>query len=194
MPKKMGARKIRKLTDKIVIHIVKKLLGMALLATALLLPLVNIFTAAQVEASEQAEQVTLMQLEEVSDLIMSPGCDYKYTLSYCPSAEADQMRELVKDKISAGESTEQILDYFASVYGPKVMAQPAKKGFYFFAWWFPYFLLFDIFLLVGLILFVWRKKSASEDNIAIADDDESETSRKDMEDLLEKEVREFRKE
>ena len=74
MPKKMVAQKLRKLTGKIVIHIVKKLLGMALLATALLLPLVNIFTATQVEASEQTEQVALMPLEEVSDLIMSPGC------------------------------------------------------------------------------------------------------------------------
>jgi cytochrome c-type biogenesis protein CcmH/NrfF len=194
MPKKMVSLKLKKLTGKILIHTVRKLLGIILFASALLLPLDNIFLATQVEASEQTEQVTLMQLEEVSDLIMSPGCGYKYTLSYCPSAEADQMRELVKDKISAGESTDQILDYFAGVYGPKVMAQPAKKGFYFFAWWFPFFLLFDIFLLVGVILFVWRKKSASEDNIAIADDDESETLRKDMEDLLEKEVREFRKE
>ena len=154
----------------------------------------NNFSAAQVEASEQTEQVTLMQLEEVSDLIMSPGCDYKYTLSFCPSAEAEQMRELVKDKISAGESTEQILDYFAGVYGPKVMAQPAKKGFYFVAWWFPYFLLFDIFLLVGVILLFWRKRSDAENKIAAAENVESETSRKDMEDLLEKEVREFRKE
>jgi len=176
------------------IHTVKKLLRITLVALALLLPLDNIFLATQVEASEQTEQVTLMQLEEVSDLIMSPGCDYKYTLSYCPSAEADQMRELVKDKITAGESTEQILDYFADVYGPKVMAQPAKKGFYFVAWWFPYFLLFDIFLLVGVILFVWRKKSDSDNKIAPAENVESEELRKDMADLLEKEVREFRKE
>ena len=102
--------------------------------------------------------------------------------------------KLVKDKISAGESTEQILDYFAGVYGPKVMAQPAKKGFYFVAWWFPYFLLFDIFLLVGAILFFWRKRSDSENKIAAAENVESETLRKDMEDLLEKEVREFRNE
>lgn len=155
---------------------------------------ISLISFAQAAVSEQSEQVTLMQLEEVSDLIMSPGCDYKYTLSYCPSAEADQMRELVKDKISAGQSTEQILDYFAGVYGPKVMAQPAKKGFYFVAWWFPYFLLFDIFLLVGVVLFVWRKKTGSENKIVAADNGESETLRKDMEDLLEKEVREFRKE
>jgi cytochrome c-type biogenesis protein CcmH/NrfF len=38
------------------------------------------------------------------------------------------MRELVTDKISAGESTEQILDFFADVYGPKVLAQPVKLG------------------------------------------------------------------
>lgn len=164
------------------------------MASVLLLLLANSFTALQVKASEQAEQVTLMQLEEVSDLIMSPGCGYKYTLSYCPSAEADQMRELVKDKISAGESTEQILDYFAGVYGPKVMAQPAKKGFYFVAWWFPYFLLFDIFLLVGVILFVWRKKTAPEDKNVAAGDGESKALRKDMAELLEKEVREFREE
>jgi cytochrome c-type biogenesis protein CcmH/NrfF len=176
------------------IHIIRKLLGITLLASALFIPMANNFSAAQVEASEQAEQVTLMQLEEVSDLIMSPGCDYKYTLSFCPSVEAEQMRELVKDKISAGESTEQILDYFAGVYGPKVMAQPAKKGFYFVAWWFPYFLLFDIFLLVGVILFFWRKRSDSENKIATAENVGSETFRKDMEDLLEKEVREFRKE
>ena len=168
-----------------------KLLRIALSGTVLFISLISF---AQAAVSEQSEQVTLMQLEEVSDLIMSPGCGYKYTLSYCPSAEADQMRELVKDKISAGESTEQILDYFAGVYGPKVMAQPAKKGFYFVAWWFPYFLLFDIFLLVGVVLFVWRKKTGSENKIVAADNGESETLRKDMEDLLEKEVREFRKE
>ncbi len=176
------------------IHTIRKLSGIILLAAAFFMPMTNNFSAAQVEAPGHTEEVTLMQLEEVSDLIMSPGCDYKYTLSFCPSAEAEQMRELVKDKISAGESTEQILDYFAGVYGPKVMAQPAKKGFYFVAWWFPYFLLFDIFLLVGLVLFVWRKKSALEDNIVTEDDVESETLRKDMEDLLEKEVRKFRKE
>jgi cytochrome c-type biogenesis protein CcmH len=148
----------------------------------------------QATIPEQSDQVTLMQLEEVSDLIMSPGCDYKYTLSYCPSVEAEQMRELVKDKIRAGENKEQILDYFAGVYGPKVLAQPAKKGFYFVAWWFPYFLLFDIFLLVGVILYVWRKKSASEENNVTVENVESEESRKDMADLLEKEVREFRNE
>jgi cytochrome c-type biogenesis protein CcmH len=95
-----------------------------------------------------------MKIQEVTDLIMSPGCSYTYTLTLCPSSEAAQMKELVKDKILRGESKEQILSYFEQVYGPRILAQPAKKGFYFVAWWFPYFLLFDAVVLVGVILVI----------------------------------------
>jgi cytochrome c-type biogenesis protein CcmH len=108
-----------------------------------------------------AKELPLMKIQEVSDLIMSPGCDYKYTLSLCPSAAAAQMREMVKDKLLQGESREQILAYLEQVYGPRVLARPAKKGFYFVAWWFPYFLLADAFVLVGVILYIWRKRTAS---------------------------------
>ncbi len=130
-------------------------------------------------------EVSRMELEEVSDLIMSPGCDYIYTLTNCPSAQADQMRELVKDRIKKGESTEEILSYFEDVYGPKILAQPSKKGFYFFAWWFPYFLILDAFILAGIFLFLWRKKSRDKDTPLNDINPEIET-------LLEDEVRKFR--
>jgi cytochrome c-type biogenesis protein CcmH/NrfF len=146
----------------------------------------------QATASERSDEVTLMQLEEVSDFIMSPGCNYNYTLSSCPSVEAEQMRELVKDKIGAGESTQEILDYFAGVYGPKVLAQPAKKGFYLVAWWFPYFLLFDVVLLAGVILWVWRKKSDTGTDNTTTEDLEPGKSDEKMDALLEQEVRKFR--
>jgi hypothetical protein len=55
------------------IRTLREILGITLLATALLLPLVSTLLAAREKTSEQAEQITLMQLEEVSDLIMSPG-------------------------------------------------------------------------------------------------------------------------
>ena len=74
-------------------------------------------------------ELPLMKIQEVTDLIMSPGCDYMYTLSFCPSAEADQMKKMVEDKLLQGESKEQILAYFEQVYGPRVLARPAKKGF-----------------------------------------------------------------
>ncbi|HHN65592.1 MAG TPA: hypothetical protein ENK09_09545 [Nitrospirae bacterium] len=138
-----------------------------------------------------SREITLMELEEVTDLIMSPGCNYIYTLTNCPSAEAAQMREIVKDKLQRGESKEQILSYFEEVYGPRVLAQPKKKGFYFVAWWFPYFLIIDIFVLIGIILFLWQKKGrrrsavASDSTAPVAED-------KDAERLLEEELKRFR--
>lgn len=141
----------------------------------------------------ESREITLMELEEVTDLIMSPGCNYMYTLTNCPSEEAKQMREIVKDKLSQGETKDAILNYFEEIYGPRVLAQPKKKGFYFVAWWFPYFLIFDIFLLIGLILFFWRKRGvkARKSSSVATSPDEGNTDDY-MEKLLEDEIRKFR--
>ncbi|HDZ84334.1 MAG TPA: hypothetical protein ENH45_03860 [Nitrospirae bacterium] len=130
-------------------------------------------------------EVSRMELEEVADEIMSPGCDYVYTLSNCPSAQADQMKELIKDRLAKGESKELILAYFEDVYGPIILAQPSKKGFYFIAWWFPYFLVLDLFVVAGIFLILWRKKTRI--NETVPDDVNSE-----IDALLEDEVRKFR--
>ncbi len=130
-------------------------------------------------------EISRMELEQVTDLIMSPGCNYTYTLTNCPSAQAEQMRELIKDRLKKGQSKEEILSYFEDVYGTKILAQPSKKGFYFVAWWFPYFLIVDVFILVGIFLFLWRKKNYKKDG---PDDDINP----DMETLLEDEVRKFK--
>ncbi len=135
-----------------------------------------------------------MQLEEVTDYIMSPGCSYIYTLTLCPSEEAKQMREIVMDKLMAGETKEDILFYFKEIYGPRVLAQPAKEGFYFVAWWFPYFLLFDVFVVVGVILVIWRRRTAtaSGDEEASALDPTQQIP--DIGDIIEEEVTRFRNE
>lgn len=139
------------------------------------------------------EDIPLMKLNEVTDFIMSPGCNYTYTLTLCPSSAADQMRELVKDKLLRGESREQILTYFEQVYGPRILAQPAKKGFYFLAWWFPYFLLFDGFVIVGVILYIWRKREQKRSETA-ADHPADNKIDADIDKMLEEEVRKFREE
>jgi hypothetical protein len=52
--------KIKETVRQILIHTVRKLLGITLLASALLMPMANNFSAARVEASEQIGQVALM--------------------------------------------------------------------------------------------------------------------------------------
>jgi cytochrome c-type biogenesis protein CcmH/NrfF len=141
------------------------------------------------------EEIPLMELEEVYNHIMSPGCDYLYTLVNCPSEDAAQMRELVKDKLTMGESTEDIINYFEGIYGPRVLAHPKKKGFYFVAWWFPYFLLFDFFILAGVILFVWRRRTPKRAEIPVNASTASDTKLdENLDSYLEEEVRKFREE
>jgi hypothetical protein len=139
------------------------------------------------------EDIPLMKLEEVTDLIMSPGCNYLYTLTLCPSAEADQMRKIVKDKLRSGETKEEILAYLEGIYGPKVLARPARRGFYSFAWWFPYFLIIDIFIVVAVLLYVWRRRARKQEAMGggiPAGSGQGFGGEED--DLLEEEVRRFR--
>jgi cytochrome c-type biogenesis protein CcmH/NrfF len=139
------------------------------------------------------EDIPLMKIVEVTDLIMSPGCKYIYTLTLCPSSEAAQMRELVKDKLLRGESKEQILSYFEQVYGPRILAQPAKKGFYFVAWWFPYFLLFDAIVLVGVILHIWRRRAMKNtDSTGGVNSEMNNKADAELDEILEGEVRKLR--
>ena len=168
--------------------------------TVLSAALMAIIISPVVEAATESRHgdIPLMQVEEVTDLIMSPGCKYVYTLTLCPSEEAKQMREIVKDKLIAGESKEDILFYFKEIYGPRVLAQPAKEGFYFVAWWFPYFLLFDVFLVVGVILVIWRRRTATAAGGAGGPGEtpqpDSTEQLPDIGDIIEEEVTRFRNE
>ncbi|UCE79171.1 MAG: cytochrome c-type biogenesis protein CcmH [Nitrospiraceae bacterium] len=141
------------------------------------------------------EEIPLMELEQVYNHIMSPGCDYLYTLVNCPSEDAAQMRELVKDKLTMGETREDILNYFEGIYGPRVLAQPKKKGFYFVAWWFPYFLILDVFILTGVILLIWRRRAGKKADMPVtASTEDNRKLDEDIDSYLEDEVRKFREE
>ncbi|MCE2462367.1 MAG: cytochrome c-type biogenesis protein CcmH [Dehalococcoidia bacterium] len=50
---------------------------------------------------------------------------------------ASQMREIVRERLAAGWSREQILQFFVDRYGERVLAAPPKKGFNLVAWVVP---------------------------------------------------------
>ncbi|MBI3024230.1 MAG: cytochrome c-type biogenesis protein CcmH [Candidatus Tectomicrobia bacterium] len=75
-------------------------------------------------------------VEEVTGAIMSPVCPGKL-LHDCPSAEGAQLRELVRRKVVAGETKEQIVRYFVDVYGISVLPKPPAEGFLLTAWLLP---------------------------------------------------------
>jgi cytochrome c-type biogenesis protein CcmH len=59
------------------------------------------------------------------------------------------MKDVIADKLSAGESTQNIKDYFVQQYGPQVLGAPPLEGFNWLAWILP------IVALVGGGYFFW---------------------------------------
>lgn len=50
---------------------------------------------------------------------------------------ARQMRQIIEEKVQAGESDAQIKDYFVARYGESILFDPPKSGFRLGLWWMP---------------------------------------------------------
>lgn len=50
---------------------------------------------------------------------------------------ARQMRGIIEEKVQAGESDQEIKDYFVARYGESILFDPPKSGFRLGLWWMP---------------------------------------------------------
>jgi cytochrome c-type biogenesis protein CcmH len=89
------------------------------------------------------------QTREVAGALMCPVCQ-NLSAADSPSELAEQMRQVVRAKLAAGESREQVLAYFVDRYGEEVLIDPPKRGFNLFIWVVP------PLLLVGFGVVLWR--------------------------------------
>jgi cytochrome c-type biogenesis protein CcmH len=74
--------------------------------------------------------------QSIDGMLMCPVCPAE-TIDQAQVPIAKQMRRLVREKLAQGESREQILEYFAGVYGQDILAAPAKSGSGLVAWTVP---------------------------------------------------------
>jgi len=91
--------------------------------------------------------------QDVAGDLMSPACPGR-TLLNCTSGQAEQWRELIRQKLAQGESKEQILRYFVEVGGEGILAAPPKQGFALTAWLLPLFVMLNG---AGLIVVLTRR-------------------------------------
>jgi cytochrome c-type biogenesis protein CcmH len=91
--------------------------------------------------------------QDIAGDLMSPACPGR-TLLNCTSSQAEQWRELIRQKLAQGESKDQILQYFVDIGGEGVLAAPPKQGFALTAWLLPLFVMVNG---VGLILILTRR-------------------------------------
>jgi len=100
----------------------------AILIFGLLTILMGFSFTDRVKAQEQVPVVvTDDQVNQVASQLYCPVCE-NISLDICPTQACEQWRSLIREKLEAGWTAEQIKEYFAAQYGDRVLPEPPKKG------------------------------------------------------------------
>ncbi len=78
-----------------------------------------------------------------------------------PSETARQMREIIRERLAAGESPEQVKAYFVERYGLWILLSPPRQGFNLLVWVVPFAALGLGLALVAILVRRWSRQSAA---------------------------------
>jgi cytochrome c-type biogenesis protein CcmH len=79
-----------------------------------------------------------------------------------PSGLAADMRAVIRTKLAAGESDQQILGEFVASYGDSILAEPPKRGISLGVWLGPALGVALGLLVLGVVLRTWRRNPGLE--------------------------------
>lgn len=120
--------------------------------------LLAVFVLGYLTASAQTP--TPNQVNAVAKELWCPLCN-GVRLDNCDLQACIQMREVISQKLVAGESKESIKAYFVQQYGDVVLGQPPREGFNLIAYVFP---ILAAVVGVGMVTYLvlsWRKRQAA---------------------------------
>ena len=78
-----------------------------------------------------------------------------------PSETANQMRAIIRERLAAGETPEQVKAYFVEKYGLWVLLSPPKQGFNLLVWIVPFVGLGLGLVLVAFTVRRWSRRPAA---------------------------------
>jgi cytochrome c-type biogenesis protein CcmH len=124
-------------------------LGAALLVLMTLVALATQAASAQGGTPPAPRVVTDDDVNRVAHQLYCPVCE-NIPLDVCPTQACIQWRATIHDKLAAGWTDQQILDYFSAQYGERVLARPTTHGINVLVWVIP-----PLLLLAGAAV-LWR--------------------------------------
>ena len=98
---------------------------------------------------------TRLTVADLEGEVMCPVCNT--TLDQSSSPAARQIKDVIAERIQAGDSKEQIKDRLVAVYGKRILAAPPKEGFDLLAWILPFVGLIGGALVLGLLAWRWSR-------------------------------------
>src|SRR6266704_1603376 len=77
-----------------------------------------------------------------------------------PATLSQQMRGIIRQQLQSGKSEQEVIQYFESRYGDRILWSPPWQGFALLAWLVPIALLLGGTLLLFIVLRDWQTRSA----------------------------------
>jgi cytochrome c-type biogenesis protein CcmH len=105
-------------------------------------------------------------VDEVASELISQ-CGSGMVLADHDCGVARSMKASIQRQIDAGNTKEEILDHFVSIYGEQVLATPRKSGFSLTAWVAPFLAVAAGGIVVSALIWTWaRRRPASAEAAA----------------------------
>ena len=147
----------------------------------LLLTGLAMVAVAALGAAPSGRTVTEDQVRDVAANLRCVVCQ-SLSVADSPSETANQMRAIVRERLAAGETPEQVTAYFVEKYGTWILLAPPRRGFDLLVWVVPFVGLALGLVLVGLAMRRWRRRSAAVPPAAV-DEATRERIRREMAEL-----------
>lgn len=128
----------------------------------LIIVIALLFPASVVRADPLDDQV-----REIAKGLRCPVCSGE-TVADSHAPISVQMRGIIREKLEAGETPDQIRAYFVARYGPEILLTPETSGFTLGVWIMPIVALIVGFLIVLAVLRSWSRRGATADEVVPA--------------------------
>ncbi len=127
----------------------------------------------------------------IAKQLKCPVCQ-NVPVAYSQSQLADEMRQVIRDKLTQGESEEAIIQYFVDRYGEDVLLEPRRAGFSLLLWLAAIGVVAFGGAVVGIVLWNWsRARPAAVATAAPADSPQSPAGA--LEELFEEEFARYKR-
>jgi cytochrome c-type biogenesis protein CcmH len=110
-------------------------------------------------AQDTDEDVTDDDVNRVSRELYCPICE-NTPLDVCETQACEDWRLLIREKLEAGETDSEIVEYFADIYGDRARATPTTEGFSLIIWIAPVLIAVAAIVIFARFMRRWLARGA----------------------------------